>query len=402
MSIKQMCKFFLCLMTAAVCFGVSAEIQLVSPVEGNIVPLLSGNQKKLKQYDTPEARKAAIEADSKEKKIFFGKKAVWRNQIPVEFKWKCTDGESVPFRITVSEKPDFSDPVYGFICEYQVKYMKYPADKYSMAGYIGNFKIGQKYYWKVTSFFKKGVKGRTKTESVPASFVTEDLTPRWIALMPVHTAPKNIRDLGGYRTLDGKRVKQGMIFRGPELNGGSFDGELPRHSRLTCYDLDLFLNRLKIRSDLDLRSRGEIGTMKVSPLGESVKFFPNGGNAYEVFFSQEGKRKTAANFRVFCDEANYPVYFHCQGGADRTGSLAFILEAVLGFTEKDIALDYERTFYPNQRKYKFFDRFQTLVNGIRKYGKEGDTIRQCAESYLKSAGIKQEEIEKFRSIMLNN
>ena len=397
-----MSKVTLCLMISAVCVRSSAEIRLLSPAEGDIVPLLSENQKKIKEYDTPEARKAAIEADSKEEKIFFGKKAVWRHQIPVEFKWKCTDGESAPFRITISEKPDFSDPVYAFICEYQIKYMKYPSDRISISGYMGNFKIGQKYYWKVTGFSKKGVKGVKKTESSAGSFMTEDLPPRWIALLPVHTAPRNIRDLGGYRTLDGKRVKQGMIFRGPELNGGSFDGELPRYCRLTCYDMDLFLNHLKIRSDLDLRSRAEIASMKNSPLGKSVNFFPNGGLAYEGFFSQDGKQMTAANFRVFCDEANYPVYFHCQGGADRTGSLAFLLEAVLGFSEKDIALDYERTFYPNQRKYKFFDRYQTLVKGLRKYGKDGDTIRQCAESYLKNCGIKQEEIEKFRSIMLND
>ena len=400
---KRMCKFSLCLMISAICFAVSGEIQLVSPVENTIVPLLSENEKKIREYDTPEARKAVIEADSKEKKIFFGKKALWRRPLPVEFKWKCTDGESAPFRITVSEKPDFSDPVYAFIGTYQVKYMKYPSDKLSLPPYYGNFKIGQKYYWKVTSFSKKGVRGTVKTESAAGTFVTEDLPPRWIALMPVHIEPRNIRDLGGYRTVDGKRVKQGMIFRGPELNVNSFDGEMPNHSRLTCYDLDLFRNRLKIRSDLDLRNRFEIGSqMKGSPLGESVKFLPNGGDSYATFFSPKGKKKTAANFRVFCDEANYPIYFHCQGGLDRTGSLAFVLEAVLGFPEKDIALDYEWSFYPNQRKYTFFDSYKTLVQGIRKYGKEGDTIRECAELYLKSAGITQEEIEKFRSIMLKN
>ena len=133
--------------------------------------------------------------------------------------------------------------------------------------------------------------------------------------------------------------------------------------------------------------------MKVSPLGETVQYIRHNTPIYAKIFTDRGKGSTAANFKVFCDEANYPIYFHCIGGADRTGSLAFILEAVLGVPEKEIELDYERTFYPYQRNGKFWKSYQPLKAGLMKYGKADDTFQKRAELDLKDCGISQEEIE---------
>lgn len=37
------------------------------------------------------------------------------------------------------------------------------------------------------------------------------------------------------------------------------------------------------------------------------------------------------------------VYIHCMVGADRTGTLAFLLEALLGVSESDLSKDFELT-----------------------------------------------------------
>ena len=110
---KQLLKTAFCLTALSVSFCASAEIQLESPKGESIVPLLSGNQKKLKEFASPEERKAAIEADSKEKKIYFGKKALWRQQIPVVFSWKCTAGEKEPFRFSVFRRRILTETVWG-------------------------------------------------------------------------------------------------------------------------------------------------------------------------------------------------------------------------------------------------------------------------------------------------
>lgn len=39
------------------------------------------------------------------------------------------------------------------------------------------------------------------------------------------------------------------------------------------------------------------------------------------------------------------VYFHCHGGSDRTGTLAFLIEALLGVSESDLSKDYELTSF---------------------------------------------------------
>ena len=389
---KQFFEIALCLTAFAISSGVVADILPKSPKAGSVVPLLPENQRKLKNFTSPEERKSALEDDWKEKKIYYGKKAVWRRQIPVVFSWQCTENEQGPFRITISETPDFSDPVYLFSkenCELHAD----PADT--------KFKIGRKYYWKVTGFGKKDVKEKTITESASSSFRTEDLVPRWIS---IQGRVGNIRDLGGYRTTDGKRVKQNIVFRGKGLNDNSADGEIPGQNRLMIVDLEYFLKDVKIRTDLDLRNARETANMKVSPLGETVQFIQHSSPCYGGMFSKRGKSVTAKNFRVFCDAKNYPIYFHCIGGADRTGSLAFVLEAILGVPEKEIELDYERTFYPRMKNYQgsAWKSYQILKRGIMKYGQEGDTLQKRAELYLQDCGITRQEIEQFRSIILEN
>lgn len=226
---KKLFKSVLCAAVLAAALDAFAEILPVTPAEGSIVPLLSANQKKLKEFSSPEERKSALEADLQEKKFFFGKTAVWRSQIPVVFAWKCTAGEPGPYRITISETPDFNDPIYLFSSK-KCTISAPPAET--------KFKIGRKYYWKVTSFPPKSAKGKTVTESTAFSFQTEDLVPRWVSIKgPVG----NIRDLGGYRTSDGRRVKQNIVFRGQGLNYNSVDKKIPGQNRLMIADLDYFL-----------------------------------------------------------------------------------------------------------------------------------------------------------------
>ena len=38
----------------------------------------------------------------------------------------------------------------------------------------------------------------------------------------------------------------------------------------------------------------------------------------------------------FAEEENYPIYFHCRGGADRTGMIAMLLRAIAGVSDETI------------------------------------------------------------------
>ena len=214
----------------------------------------------------------------------------------------------------------------------------------------------------------------------------------------------NFRDFGGRRTADGRRVKQGMAYRGQGLNDNSLTGDEPGRNRLTVEDVKYLTGTLGIRTDLDLRSDGETAKMKESPLGAGVAFIQRSSACYAGIFTSDGKKVMAENFRVFCRPENYPIYFHCIGGADRTGSLAYVLNGVLGVDRHELETDWESTFYPRipdaNPDPKFWCRESHFNNGFSKYGKEGDSWNRRIELYLLDCGVTKEEIEAFRSIML--
>ena len=144
--------------------------------------------------------------------------------------------------------------------------------------------------------------------------------------------------------------------------------------------------------------------MTESPLGSGVAFIRRSSDSYKGIFSDRGKKAMAANFRVFCSPTNYPVYFHCIGGADRTGALAYVMLGVLGVDRRDIETDWESTFYPNIPDDKHGPDHWCLEahfnNGFSKYGKDGDSWNRRIELYLLDCGITEEEIAVFRRIML--
>ena len=67
------------------------------------------------------------------------------------------------------------------------------------------------------------------------------------------------------------------------------------------------------------------------------------GNTQELY--QQAIRSV-----IGCLEKGKVVYFHCAGGADRTGTLAFLIEALLGVSESDLSKDYELTTFDGSNK----------------------------------------------------
>ena len=370
--------------------ALQADIVPDSPVKDQIVVLLPEVQKKIMQFPTHEERLRELNADREAKKSYFAPNARWRKAQPVTFRWNCTANEVGPFRVEISETTDFTDPIYGFSA-------KEPTMNLSRRD--ANFKIGQRYYWRVIGRNAD----KSKVTSSTASFVTEDLPPRWIGL---YGTTENVRDLGGYITADGRRVRQGMLYRGQGLNYNSVDREIPGANRLMIVDQQLLLDRFHIRTDLDLRSVGETAGMKVSPLGSRVNFIQHSSYCYAGIFTAEGKKVMAQNFRLFCDEKNYPIYFHCIAGADRTGSLAYVLNGLLGVPEHSLGTDWEHTFYPNLPDNSaggnpnFWRLYRHFADGFSKYGSESDPLSRKIELYLLDCGIKPEEMAAFRKIML--
>jgi len=403
-------------LSALAAIGVQAAVEPVLPKEGATKALLFDVQKKIMAIPTYDERLAALQADKtiakKEDRLYGRHGSWWRRAEPLVLAWTVSAGEKGPWKIELGKKSDLSDAKAYYYGDQDVKADKKGVFKREIDR--ANLEIGTTYYWRVTGNVHCPAGkcnhdcscklGRKETASPIRSFTTEAQAPRWIA---IEGRVGNIRDLGGRMTSSGKRVRQNLVFRGQGLNDNSVTGAKKGRNRLTAEDIAYFTEELGVKTDLDLRTPRETADLKSSPLGSGVKFVLRSSPCYGGCFSESGKKTMAANFRLFCDKANYPIYFHCIGGADRTGSLAYVLNGVLGVDRHELETDWESTFYPTfpemRKDYtgeKYWCREQHFNNGFSKYGKDGDSWNRRIELYLLDCGVTQAEIEAFRTIML--
>lgn len=207
---------------------------------------------------------------------------------------------------------------------------------------------------------------------------------RWI-----NSATANMRDLGGW-TCDGGTVKYGMLFRGGAPYGT---------------DKNLMVNRLDVKHELDLRGSSEARGYSVWDIGYTSA---DGITWYNLTDKETWKINIGCIFDNVTK--SIPVFFHCAAGADRTGTLACVLEALLGMSQSDIDKDYElTTFYSgsgsdaNARRRNETE-WQGLINAIKAVNLEGgltDSFRNRAVSFVLSLGFTIDEINAFRNAMID-
>ena len=409
----------------ACAFAVSAlfaALEPLAPCDGKTVQLVPDAQKKVMNLPTLEERIGLFAEDcATGGKI--SRDPNWRKSLPLVLEVKTTKGEKGPWKVMIGRKPDLSDARVWYLPTVGADAA---AGREIVNGVTqsvvrievprANLEIATRYYWKVVcrgrcgglDWYVCGPKHgcrecKTVVETPVSEFVTEDFAPRWIVL---EGRVGNFRDFGGRIGLGGRRVRQGLVYRGQGLNDNSVTGEAKGSNRLTVEDVEYLTGTLGIRTDLDLRSIGEIADMKASPLGESVNFIWHSSKFYKEIFSEPGMKTMAENFRVFCDRKNYPVYFHCIGGADRTGSLAYVMNGVLGVSRHEMETDWESTFYPNipdeHPDPDFWCRESHFNNGFAKYGDADTPWNERIVLYLKACGITDGEIRTFREIMLES
>ena len=203
---------------------------------------------------------------------------------------------------------------------------------------------------------------------------------------------RNVRDIGTTKTVDGRQIKKYMLYRGTELDGGIY----PRYT-ITQDGKNYMLNVLNIKTEVDLRWYDE-KTMK-DALGPDVNHVYYPVAAYSEFFETDYSSENLKN--IFSELSNsdaYPVYLHCAVGADRTGTVIYILGALLGLDEKSLYQEWEcsvlflgDSFYDDMDM--FVERFKQLP---------GDTMQEKAEKYLLSIGVTQQEINSIREILLTD
>ena len=157
----------------------------------------------------------------------------------------------------------------------------------------------------------------------------------------------NFRDLGGWRTSDGQRVRSGRLFRSDALQ------------RVTPADVKRLRDAIGLQTLVDLRSSHEVaregrGPLESLPIAyHHLPFF----DGPERDPGRNGLPNLAAIYLAMLRFAREPIaraldalaaspgaaVFHCAAGKDRTGVLSAVVLGVAGVGDDDIVEDYAYT-----------------------------------------------------------
>ena len=229
-------------------------------------------------------------------------------------------------------------------------------------------------------------------------FTTGDY-PRTITMGGI----KNVRDIGGYMTSYGIRTSQGMIYRGYYID----DKSGGHGANYTAEAGKVHEEVMKIGYEIDVQSSSEINGRTTSCLsGANYKCLTL--VSYENFLKQSSYQNLPEVFDILANADQKHVYFHCWGGADRTGMLAFFINAICGVSYTDLIEDFEITTETNNKRChmhnsssahfpKFLNAFINQWNG---YDANKTINQNCEKWLLDVAGVRAEDILKVRQIMI--
>ena len=172
-------------------------------------------------------------------------------------------------------------------------------------GKIRNTIPGQTYFWK------------SKTDPNVYGYIKASGNRRFIEL----PGARNVRDLGGL-TGDGGTIKYGRLIRGEALKTADI-AALATLGIDTEYEL-----RISDQGGSHMANRVNAGTIN-----------------YDIAVGTDGYTNTRKSLKQLMQDivAGKSIYFHCTHGADRTGTIAYLAETLLGVSKEDRFQDFELT-----------------------------------------------------------
>ena len=361
-------------------------ITLIAPNDEQEISLLSGIQKsfiKKASSLTPEEARA----DKNHPYQWLGEKLdddpssdmpasliiKWKNSAPLN---RTKLYLSIDPNFTVTEHIATVSPIHYSACD----------DTFFVI--VNNLLSGYTYYWKVSV---------GDDESEVRSFSTIYGEIRTIRADGVG----NIRDMGGRLNADGIRIKQGLIYRGAMLNN------LLKPECSASNGLGVLRDDLLIKTDIDLRWEA-IGKYEFCQLGDHINYnlFPISDYAslvtrdsgdYGTLVPNDQDVYFSKIFNIIADKNNYPIYIHCVAGADRTGCVCALIDAILGMKDEDIILNYNLTSLDSVRCW--YTNAVSLINKLNDVF-PGLTLREQLLKAAEGLGITEDVMNRIRDNLL--
>jgi protein-tyrosine phosphatase len=229
----------------------------------------------------------------------------------------------------------------------------------------------------------------------------------------------NFRDVGGYRTDDGRAVRWGRLYRSDSLH------------RVDATDRAAFA-ALGVRTVIDLRRPSEVARDGRVPAYDGLVYrhiHPEhrswSEQAYDpetsltrflidryVALATTGAAGLGQAIGTIADADNAPVVVHCVAGKDRTGIVCALTLSVLGVSDADIAADYALSTEASARFSAWLAANHPaaedppapfLASPAEAMPQFLDELRErhgSVEGYLRHAGLTDAQLDALRAHLL--
>lgn len=294
----------------------------------------------------------------------------------------------------VSVKWDFNAPAGKTVSKYQLVFGQKEdlSDGYTVDGttansisfynpYLGNN------YFKVIANLSDG----SKAESGVEIFKVTTQAPRnlYVGNMP------NVRDMGGRTTYAGGKIKQGLIYR---TAGNKFDNR----SSIDDECKNILTQQLKVKTEINV-ANSTSNNVNLSGVKLVNAFMDYGATPYSNLARNAEKIRQVMD--TLADENNYPVFYHCRIGTDRTGITGMMIGGLLGIPFNEVFQDYcfsnfapiDGQRYPNKPSDPNGDDPAKYIDEI--LAMPGNNYQEQTYNALLSIGVPAETLNKVIDIM---
>jgi len=222
------------------------------------------------------------------------------------------------------------------------------------------------------------------------------------------TGSRNLRDLGGYRTLDGREIKKGVLYRSDHL------------SKITKRDLET-VAALGVKTVYDLRNEEETESFpqrlpEIVPVNVvSLPVFYQGldprmmarrivisgdvedGDFHHIMieayqtYALEFRSQWSSLLKGLAEPETLPALIHCTYGRDRTGVAVAIILSSLGVPREKVMEDYLLSNKFWESKTDFYSCLANWASCFRTPRNEVRALMEVRPEYLQAVFLAIEE-----------
>lgn len=242
-------------------------------------------------------------------------------------------------------------------------------------------------YFKVIANFSDG----SKEASEIKVFKVDTQAPRNLSAgnMP------NVRDMGGRTTYAGGIIRQGLIYRGA---GNKFDNR----SSVNTECQSVLTKQLKIKTEINV-ANGDSNNLNFSGVTLKNCYMDYGATPYSNLARNAERVRQVMD--ILADETNYPVFYHCRIGTDRTGITGMMIGGLLGIPFNEVFQDYcfsnfapiDGQRYPNKPSDPNGDDPAKYIDEI--LAMPGKNYQEQTYNALRSIGVPAATLNKVIDIM---